>query len=313
MDLRQAEYILRIAEEKNISRAAEKLFISQPALNQQLINLEKELGTPLFERLRGELKLTEAGRIYVEAAQRILDIKKDAYARISDVAGKYNAELRVGITPLSGAKIAGWVFKRYVPIHPDIRLMIYQMDTLRLQKEVFSGGLDFAIGTVAEKDEKRGEYVTLRTMEMLMVMSKEDPHLKKTYIDEVGRRRIDFAELKDEHFALGPGAGTSHLVENRLFDEAGFAPMVYHQGGAFPLRLSMVELNTCCTFMEEHYQEMLPDTVEKVYLSERPKLESAIIYKKGRHLSMAERDFINLARLYWESNIGAMKEVEEGE
>ena len=101
-----------------------------------------------------------------------------------------------------------------------------------------------------------------------------------------------------------------HLPEAQHHD-AG--QKVYHQGGAFPLRLSMVELNTCCTFMEEHYQEMLPDTVEKVYLSERPKLESAIIYKKGRHLSMAERDFINLARLYWESNIGAMKEVEEGE
>ena len=52
MNLRQIENILTIAEEKNITKAAEKLYISQPALNQQLLNLEKELGTPLFQRKR---------------------------------------------------------------------------------------------------------------------------------------------------------------------------------------------------------------------------------------------------------------------
>ena len=52
MDLKQIEYILKIAEENNITHAAEKLFITQPALNQQLLKLEKELGTPLFHRSR---------------------------------------------------------------------------------------------------------------------------------------------------------------------------------------------------------------------------------------------------------------------
>ena len=54
MDLKKLEHILRIAEEKNISRAAERLFISQPALNLQLLNLERELGTKLFVRKGNE-------------------------------------------------------------------------------------------------------------------------------------------------------------------------------------------------------------------------------------------------------------------
>ena len=58
MDLRQLEHILKIAEEKNITKAAEKLYISQPALNQQLLNLEKELGTQLFQRKRGDWRVT---------------------------------------------------------------------------------------------------------------------------------------------------------------------------------------------------------------------------------------------------------------
>ena len=66
MDTRQIEYILQIAEENNITHAAAKLFITQSALNQQLIKLENELGTPLFHRSRTNWHLTEAGMIYVE-------------------------------------------------------------------------------------------------------------------------------------------------------------------------------------------------------------------------------------------------------
>ena len=67
MDLKQIEYILKIAEEQNITRAAEKLFMTQSALNQQLLKLEKELGTPLFYRSRTSCRPTPAGEIYIEA------------------------------------------------------------------------------------------------------------------------------------------------------------------------------------------------------------------------------------------------------
>ena len=70
MDTRQIEYILQIAEENNITHAAAKLFITQSALNQQLIKLENELGTPLFHRSRTNWHLTEAGKVYVETPRR---------------------------------------------------------------------------------------------------------------------------------------------------------------------------------------------------------------------------------------------------
>jgi DNA-binding transcriptional LysR family regulator len=86
MDLQLIRNIITIGEEKSITKAADKLFISQPALNQQLLNLEKSLGTRLFIRKRGEWTITEAGHIYIDAGKRILDIQKDAYARIADVS-----------------------------------------------------------------------------------------------------------------------------------------------------------------------------------------------------------------------------------
>ena len=78
MDLNQLEYIVTISEEKNISRAAEKLFVTQSALSQALKKLESDLGTELFERINHSVKLTAAGEVYVQAAKEILEIKERA-------------------------------------------------------------------------------------------------------------------------------------------------------------------------------------------------------------------------------------------
>ena len=86
MDTKQIEYILKIAEENNITKAAEKLFLTQSALNQQLLKLEKELGTPLFHRSRTNWRPTKAGEVYLQNARQILRLKKDTYSQIRDIA-----------------------------------------------------------------------------------------------------------------------------------------------------------------------------------------------------------------------------------
>mgnify|MGYP006074750835 FL=1 len=75
MNLKEIEYIMKIAEEKNITRAAERLFITPSALNQQLHRLETELGVPLFYRNGNRWYPTQAGEIYLDSARELLRIK----------------------------------------------------------------------------------------------------------------------------------------------------------------------------------------------------------------------------------------------
>ena len=93
MDLRMLENMVCIADEKSITKAAEKRFVTQSALNQQLSKLEEELGMPLFIRSRGNWQPTEAGAAYLEAARQMLVIKKDAYNRIADCAAQSRGQL----------------------------------------------------------------------------------------------------------------------------------------------------------------------------------------------------------------------------
>lgn len=77
MDIRQLDYFVVIAEEKNISKAAERLYISQSALSQQLAKLEDSLGAQLFNRKHRTLELTEAGQIYLNSAYHIMHISEE--------------------------------------------------------------------------------------------------------------------------------------------------------------------------------------------------------------------------------------------
>ena len=118
MNTRQLEYILAIAEEKNILRASEKLFISQSTLSQTLINLEKELGTPLFIRNQRELAITEAGQYYIEAARDIMHIKEQAYDRIRSISVTSKERYRVGISSQEGMErflTASGLFQKKYP------------------------------------------------------------------------------------------------------------------------------------------------------------------------------------------------------
>lgn len=93
------KYILTIAEEKNMTRAAERLYISQPSLSQSVKNLEKELGVDLFERSQRGGVLTPAGEHYVEWAKQILFAEAMMKRKIQDISAKNVRQIKFGTTP----------------------------------------------------------------------------------------------------------------------------------------------------------------------------------------------------------------------
>lgn len=97
MDIRYLEYILTIAEEKNLSKAAEKVFISQPALSQYLHKLEKELNTKLFVREQNSLSLTDSGKVYLNGIKSILSIKKEGEFKLAQLKNPSSTKIKIGI------------------------------------------------------------------------------------------------------------------------------------------------------------------------------------------------------------------------
>ena len=99
MNDKQLQYVLAIREYGGISQAAKKLFISQPSLSQYIHNLEKQLGTILFDRNSSPIELTNAGRIYVDCAEKILDSYKQMEQKLSDIRDLPHGHVTIGASP----------------------------------------------------------------------------------------------------------------------------------------------------------------------------------------------------------------------
>ena len=138
MDVKQMTYILTIAQEGGISKAAAKLFITQSALDQQLLKLEHELGTRLFFRSRSSFALTEAGRVYVEYARRMLELKNEAYRIIHDIAGRRRGTLSLAFAPERGMEMFMAVYPRFYQSYPEVTVTPREI-SVRRQLEMLAG------------------------------------------------------------------------------------------------------------------------------------------------------------------------------
>ena len=105
MELRHLRYFVAVGEEENMSRAAVKLHVSQPALSKQVRDLEDEIGFSLLQRTAKSVRLTEAGRMFLDNARALLRRADEAVKEARAVARAEPAELHVGYSPTPTAEI----------------------------------------------------------------------------------------------------------------------------------------------------------------------------------------------------------------
>lgn len=300
MDLKKLEHILRIAEEKNISRAAERLFISQPALNLQLLNLERELGTKLFARKGNECSVTEAGRIYVETARKMMNMKKDCYAKIAELSQLHNEEIAIGASGLQGDYMMCYIFQKFHEYHPNVKLQFTSMKGLKAQELVKNGTIDLGIVLMGDKQSYRMEYKLLGKVELLLAIAKNHPLL--AVLEEEGEiAEIDLAKLSELPFVLAPKDSTERSVAEMAFEDAGIDPYVPMDVEGIHYQMALVESSDYCSFISSNNRTHVPDSIRLIPCKTHPKMNAVAVYRKDKPLTKALVELIALAEEYWSS------------
>jgi DNA-binding transcriptional LysR family regulator len=128
MELRHLRYFVAVAEEENVSRAALKLHVSQPALGRQIRDLEEELGFSLLERSAKSVRLTEAGRTFLEEARAVLQRADEAVKSARSIATGEN-ELHVGYAPSLTARILPPTLRAFQAEMPNVRVRLHDFST----------------------------------------------------------------------------------------------------------------------------------------------------------------------------------------
>lgn len=170
MDLRRITYFTRIAELGNMTRAAESLGVAQPALSQQIAGLEQDLGTRLFSRSTGGMRLTSAGEVFYRHATALLRQMDHAVASVRDDALRPTGRVALGL-PGSTSKILAIDLLERLRAHPGITLEIVERPSAELPALVLNGRLDMAIAVDAT--QLRGVHVAPLILEELCVFTAE--------------------------------------------------------------------------------------------------------------------------------------------
>lgn len=299
MDLKQVEYILKIAEENNITHAAEKLFITQSALNQHLLKLEKELGTPLFHRSRTNWRLTEAGEVYVRGARQLLSIRKNTYDQIHDIAEIKKGTLSVGLTPGRGIPLFSSVYPKFHRLYPNIVVEPVEQGVRQLQAMISDNKLDIGFLTLDRSCRTKDEYIVLLKEEIVLAIPTLHPLSQKAAPPGEPLAISALEPVRYEPFVLMDRNSTMRVIVDRIFEEAGIKPDILLETKNNSTVISLIQSSLCCGLIPYYYVKQQPEGVACFSLPSRPTWEVTASYKKDSYLSHAARCFIELAREYW--------------
>src|SRR5260370_4303008 len=124
VELRHLRYFVAVAETENVSRAALKLHVSQPALSRQIRDLEDEIGFCLLERTAKSVRLTDAGRAFLNDARTVLQQADEAVKQARAIASAEPTELKVGYSPAATARILPPILRAYQRLMPKVHVKL---------------------------------------------------------------------------------------------------------------------------------------------------------------------------------------------
>src|ERR1700742_1756234 len=156
MELRHLRYFVAVAEEENVTRAAAKLRVAQPAVSRQIHDLEEELGLALFERTAKSLHLTDAGKVFLDEARAVLARADEAMKAVRAVAGGERGELRVGYAPSLTVQILPRALRRFQAEHPQVRVALHDLSTEEMLAGLRENRLDLALMVQPTAGQLRG-------------------------------------------------------------------------------------------------------------------------------------------------------------
>jgi DNA-binding transcriptional LysR family regulator len=190
MDLSQLQVFLTVAKEQSFSRAAEKLYRTQPAVSIAIRKLEESVGQPLVTRGARQVKLTDAGELLRDYAERLLNLRDEIQKGMEDLGNLGRGELRLGVNESSIHALLP-ALARYRKLYPGVRLVMHRTLSRDIPQEVLNYRLDLGAVSYVPEDPKL-EAVEILQDELTFVVPPKHPLAR--------RRSVDIKELGEETF-----------------------------------------------------------------------------------------------------------------
>lgn len=187
MDLRLLEYFLAVAKTGNITKAAEQLHVTQPTISRQLMELEETMGALLMIRGKRQITLTDAGVLFQQRAQEIIDLMDKTSRDIADQNDLIGGAVSIGCVESCVSRMLPEVLKEFSALHPKVGYELYSADGDDIREKLDRGELDFGV-LVEPIEAAKYDYLRLPYWETWgVLMRKDDPLAEK---ETIGKEEI---------------------------------------------------------------------------------------------------------------------------
>jgi DNA-binding transcriptional LysR family regulator len=284
MEFYQLGYFLEIARQRSFTRAADRLHMAQPALSQQMKNLEAELGTLLFIRGRKETQLTAAGKALLPRAEGLVMQAEAAKAVVSEVAQLRGGKLVIAAIPSVSACLLLEVIRHFSRQHEKVKLQLIEDSSERVADCVESGQADIGfLQLPASKSAFKAQIILTEPFVLLVAKSHELARQKA----------VSLRQLSSESFIFYKGRARDMAAESCR--KAGFAPQIVCESGELGTVRSLVAAGLGLAIVPQLAARNLPDTIRTVAIKE-PKMQRQIaaVWQKNSVLSPAATALLNL-------------------
>ena len=235
---RELLYITTIAQEGSLTRAAQKLYITQPALSHSLTGIERALGQPLFRRESRGLVLTYAGERYCETAREILRMYGDLEQQLGEMGELRRGRVLIGMTRFLSMELMPEVFPQYRKRYPGVEVQLWEEPSNRLLEMLSTRQLDFGVMNLTQEET---EQMTksfcchlLYRDPFIIAVAKGDPISSFATPGAAGRLPVlDPRHLKDRAFSCVAVGQRIRKVTDQVFQQAGISPEIMFTSTSF--------------------------------------------------------------------------------
>ena len=287
MDIKDMRAFYAIVEEGNISHAAQRLDIAQPALSRQMKRLETSLGVQLFERGSRRIRLTDAGRVMYTRVEHILGMVDGTVREITEIGSGIAGSIRLGTITTSGALLLPELIAEFHSRYPNVTYQIWEAEGARILELLDNRVIEIGI-TRTQVDSKVYESIVLPNEPLVLIMNKEQ---------EIGAAsdKVELKELKDQPIII-PLRWQSVFIANCR--KLGFEPNIVCVSDSIVQDLLLAKMGMGMALLPVSSKTLLTDgnLIYKKLIEPEMSTHTVIAWLKNRTLSSSSEHLIRLFR-----------------
>jgi len=265
MELRHLRYFVAVAETENVSRAALKLHVSQPGISRQIRDLEDDIGFPLFERSAKSVRLTAAGKIFLDEARAVLQRAREAVEKARAVSTGVAGEIAVGYAPSLTVQILPATLRKFQQGFPIVRVVLHDLSTEEMLAQLGEQKLQVALTVKPPAKLLRGlRFEELARYAMRVAVAPEHPLAKA--------RALGLAEMVREPLIAYSRKDYPeyHAMLERLFAPTSGQPRIAGEHDSVTSLIAAVESGRGFALVPECLGCMVGERLKLIPLREGP-------------------------------------------